>query len=118
METMKYCSKCDTTKPIEQFSKYRRSSDGHAWQCKACIKTYQQANKEKLKAYQKEYQPKYKAEHREELLAYLSNYQKTIGKEKHLAYIKKWRAANPEKVKEYTKTSNERIKLKNQANEQ
>jgi hypothetical protein len=115
MEIMKYCSKCDTTKPIEQFSRSKRSADGHSYTCKACIKEYQVANKEKLKEYQRNYQPQYKAEHKEELDAYISNWQKTVGRERHYAYLRKWKAANPDKVKQYRKVSAER---KNQANEQ
>ena len=115
METMKYCSKCDTTKPIEQFSKSKRSADGYAYTCKACIKEYQIANKEKLKAYQREYQPQYKTEHKDKLNAYLSNWQKTAGREKHLAYIKEWKKRNPEKVAQYKKVMAER---KQQANGQ
>lgn len=115
MELNKHCSKCNITKPIEQFSKSKRSADGYAYTCKACIKEYQLANKEKLKAYQKAYQPGYKAEHKEEIKNYLANYQKTVYKEQHYAYLKRWRAANPEKVKQYYKVMAER---KKQANEQ
>jgi len=118
MEITKYCSKCDTTKPIEQFCKTKRSADGYAYTCKACIKEYQLANKEKLKEYQRNYQPQYKAEHKEELNAYIRNWQKTVGREKHYANIKAWRAANPEKVKEFIRASNQRAKLKRQANDQ
>ena len=115
MEIMKYCSKCDTTKPIEQFCKNKRSADGHAYQCKACIKVYQMSIKDKMREYQLQYQPKYKAEHKEYFREYLSNYQKTVYKEKHLAYIKEWKKRNPEKVEQYRKAMAER---KNQANEQ
>jgi hypothetical protein len=114
MKITKYCSKCDTTQPIEQFCKTKRSIDGHSWTCKTCVKAYQVANKEKLKEYQRNYQPQYKAEHKKELLAYLKNYQKTVGKAKHLEYIKTWKAANPEKVAQYKKVMAER---KQQAND-
>jgi Na+-translocating ferredoxin:NAD+ oxidoreductase RnfC subunit len=118
METIKYCSKCDTIKSIEQFSKYKRSADGHSWTCKSCIKEYQLANKEKMKAYQRDYQPKYKAEHGEKLREYTRTYLKTVGKERHTAYLNKWRAEHPEKVKEYIKISRERAKAKKQLNDQ
>jgi hypothetical protein len=118
METMKYCSKCDTTKPIEQFCKTKRSADGHSYTCKSCIKEYQLSIKDKMKEYQRNYQPQYKAEHKTELKEYLKEYQRGPGKEKHYAYIAKWRAANPEKVKEFIRISNERAKLKRQANDQ
>ena len=118
METTKYCSKCVTTKPIEQFSKSKRSADSYSYTCKSCIKEYQLANKEKLKAYQKEYQLQYKIEHKEELNAYARNWQKTVGREKHQANVKRWRTEHPEKVKEYVRVSNERAKLKKQLNDQ
>lgn len=114
MNTTKYCSKCDTTKPIEQFCKTKRSIDGHSWTCKTCVKAYQATIKDKLKAYQKEYQKVYRAEHKEELTSYLSTYLKTTGKERHRTYLDRWRAANPEKVKEYIRRSYARAKLKKQ----
>lgn len=111
------CSKCKRLLPTTQFAKSKASSHGYCSQCKNCIKEYQLANKEKLKEYQRSYQPQYKAEHRQELNAYILNWQKTVGKEKHYANIKRWRAANPEKVKQYIRVTNERAKLK-QANDQ
>jgi hypothetical protein len=108
MEITKYCSKCDTTQPIEQFCKTKRSADGHSWTCKTCVKAYQVANKEKLKEYQRNYQPQYKVEHKEKLLAYLREYQRGPGRQSQYAYLKKWRAANPDKVAQYRKNMIER----------
>lgn len=99
---------------MTQFAKSKRSSFGYCSQCKDCVKEYQLANKEKLKEYQRNYQPQYKAEHREELLAYLREYQRGAGRQKHYANIKAWRAANPEKVAQYRKVMAER---KQQAND-
>jgi hypothetical protein len=113
MEITKYCSKCDTTQPIEQFCKTKRSIDGHSWTCKTCVKAYQVANKEKLKEYQRNYQPQYKTEHKKELLEYLKEYQRGPGREKHLAYIKKWQERNPDKVVQYRKTAAERKQQSN-----
>jgi hypothetical protein len=100
---------------MTQFAKSKRSSFGYCSQCKDCIKEYQLANKEKLKAYQRSYQPQYKAEHKDELKVYISNWQKTVGRERHYASIKAWRAANPEKVAQYRKVMAER---KQKANDQ
>ena len=36
---MKTCTKCKIEKPFEAFSKNKKSKDGHAWECKECIKT-------------------------------------------------------------------------------
>ena len=102
------CSKCKQLLPMTKFTRSKSSSFGYCSQCKDCVKAYQLTNKEKLKAYQREYQPQYKAEHREKLLEYLRNYQKTVGRARHLEYIEAWRAANPEKVKQYYKSMAER----------
>jgi len=115
---MKHCRKCDTTQPLENFCRDKRSIDGRTWTCKSCVKAYQATIKDKLKEYQKQYQPKYKEEHKEQLKEYIRTYHQTIYKDKHLAYVTKWRAANPEKVKEYIRVSNERAKLKKQLNDQ
>ena len=111
METMKYCSKCDTTKPIEQFSKSKRSADGYAYTCKACIKEYQVANKEKLKAYQREYQPQYKTEHKEELFQYLKNWQQT-NPEKVRAHVAASKARNAEYYKAYAREWSRKDRLR------
>ena len=111
---MKHCKKCDTTQPLENFARSKRSIDGHTWTCKTCIKAYQATIKDKLKEYQKGYQKVYRVEHKEELNVYLSNYFKTTYKERHRAYVDKWRAANPEKVKQYKAIAYQRAKLKKQ----
>lgn len=50
----KFCSKCEKTKPVDQFHVRRRSPDGlYVW-CKVCSKEYQQnwyeKNRDKVKA--------------------------------------------------------------------
>jgi hypothetical protein len=102
MEITKYCSKCDATQPIEQFCKTKRSADGHSWTCKTCVKKYQLANKEKLKAYQYEYQAKYRLEHKEELKQYLKDWQQA-NSEKTNAYVAASKAKNPEYYKAYAR---------------
>jgi hypothetical protein len=34
----KYCKKCDSTKPIDNFNKSKISPDGFYWYCKECVK--------------------------------------------------------------------------------
>ena len=113
--TMKHCKKCDTTQPLENFCRDKRSIDGRTWTCKSCVKAYQTTIKDKLKEYQKQYQPKYKEEHKEYFREYLKVYHKEVYRDKHLDYVKKWRAANPDKVAQYKKVMAER---KKQANDQ
>lgn len=36
----KYCPKCSTTKPIDQFHKNASRSDGHAGYCSSCVRNY------------------------------------------------------------------------------
>ena len=38
---MKVCSKCSTSKNLEEFSKSSKSNDGHQRWCKLCVKTYE-----------------------------------------------------------------------------
>lgn len=60
----KRCTKCKIIKPLEVFSKYSRSSDGHMRKCKACVNidsaVYRKT--EERKRYIKEYnqRPEYK----------------------------------------------------------
>ncbi len=35
----KRCTKCGETKPLTEFTRYRRSPDGHFWWCKTCKNT-------------------------------------------------------------------------------
>jgi hypothetical protein len=90
MPLVKTCIKCKIEKPAEaNFVKNANSKDLYHSTCKQCIKEYQQANKEKMQLYQKQYQSVYRKENAEELMA----------------YDKVWREANREKCKEYAKKS-------------
>lgn len=51
----KTCTKCFETKPLDAFSANRRSKDGKCHDCKACVKAYYAANREKIAAYGKAY---------------------------------------------------------------
>ena len=64
--TVKRCTKCGETKPVDGFTRKRSSRDGLESQCKSCIRAYYEAHREekcdKARAY-------YEA-HREERRAY------------------------------------------------
>ena len=47
---MKTCSKCGESKPLEAYNKKHTAKDGLHSQCKACMKVYNDANKERKKA--------------------------------------------------------------------
>ena len=74
---MRKCNICDQLFPEtnEYFCKCTRCRDGLNYSCKQCIKDYQNSIKDKLQAYQKEYQIQYKAEHKEKLNEYSRTYQ-------------------------------------------
>jgi hypothetical protein len=43
---MKTCARCHQTKPLEQFSRYARTSDGKQSYCKPCASSYRRAWRE------------------------------------------------------------------------
>lgn len=116
MPLTKKCCKCKIEKPAEaNFVKNINSKDLYHSTCKQCIKEYQQANRDKMKVYQKEYQAIYKVEKHDELLEYTKQWQrenrdktreyqrkslaKPEVKAKRVEYNKLWIKNNPDKVK-------------------
>ena len=78
---MKVCTKCKTSRDLEEFSKDKRTTDGLCFRCKNCVKEYNLkhveeihkrhrqyylSNKEKVKSYSKK--------HKEERRKYMNNY--------------------------------------------
>ena len=57
--TVKTCTKCGETKPLEEFHKHKGRSDGRATQCKACNleqqRKYRERNREKLRDLNRNY---------------------------------------------------------------
>ena len=55
----KRCTKCDRTKPLEEFSKNRSNKDGFAYWCKSCMAVYHKkyfaAHKEARATYMRAY---------------------------------------------------------------
>jgi hypothetical protein len=65
-----YCTRCGTTKPVQQFSKNSRFPDGLQYYCKPCMSSYYTSNRERaLKLMRENYQRK-----RDEKLAYQREY--------------------------------------------
>jgi len=138
MEQTKKCGKCSTEKPVTEFVKNKYQADGYHWECKACVKVYQTANREKFKEYQKEYQKVYKQEKREKLLEYTKQWQKE-NRDKTRAYARKsmarpeakarqreymkeynklWRLNNPEKHKASVARYNAKVKARKENEQQ
>lgn len=123
----KKCSRCNTDKPVEEFSKASANRDGlHRW-CRGCCKDYWRENKVRYKKVQakwyeenKDSQREYAAKHRAEKANYYREYNKKYrkenaasrreynrkwreeNKERYQASKKRWREGNREVINEYT----------------
>jgi 5-methylcytosine-specific restriction endonuclease McrA len=104
----KTCTKCRFEKPIDDFSKNRKSPDGFCCKCKDCDKLYYEANRGDRKLWQKQYRkdnkPYLRAWHREYSLTHkdvISKYQKEHKDEIAL------------KGKEYRQAHREEIRIRN-----
>jgi len=125
---MKTCSKCKLELQLEQFSKAKKSKDGHRSQCKACInelskkyyeenkeeisertKKYREGNKDRISEWGKKYreenkekisenQKKYYDENKENIKKYYEENKDAISE-----YQKKYREGNKEEAREYRK---------------
>lgn len=95
---MKYCSKCDTTKPVEEFGKWSQGKDGLKHYCKECCRAdsrkYYDSNKEQVLKRNKEHYYSTLDYQRDRRRRYYENHS-----EENKAYARAWRAANPERAK-------------------
>ena len=113
---MKRCSKCGIEKGLSEFAKDNSRKDGYRSQCKACIKEYNDANKEKTKEYIKEYHKANKEKKREyyevnkERIKEREKIYREANKEKRKERDKVYREANKEKKREWYEANKERIK--------
>lgn len=77
----KCCRKCNILKPVSDFSKNKRSSDGLQWYCKACAHTYREQNRQRIN---------------DRLAVYRQEHSS-----RRVAYNREWVARNREKAAEY-----------------
>jgi cytochrome c biogenesis factor len=117
MEALRRCNGCKQDLPLSNFSKNKNSSNGYNWTCKACIKTYQLSIKDKLKAYQHEYQKVYREENKEKLNERANQWARD-NPEKHRAHVAKANAKRRDKINAYMKEYRLRKKLLKQLNAQ
>lgn len=84
----KPCNKCGTVRPVDEFNRDKRLSDGRRNTCRDCVRAasaaWRAANVEHRKAY---------------------NQRVAQGRK---TYQREWRAANPERVRAYRATQAER----------
>jgi len=102
----KICSKCKSETELSLFSKDKFKKDGLSTQCKACVKDYQQANKDKLKKYKKEYSRRHYQENKTRINLKNRKY-RLDNAEKQRAYQKKYKQENKSRKNEYVKHGKE-----------
>ena len=110
----KTCTQCGETKDVGEFYKKKRNKDGLNHHCKSCIKAYEEANKERIKAYQKAY----REANREQIKANRKAHYES-NKEQIKANVKAYREANKEKIavrdKAYREANKEQIAVRDKA---
>lgn len=72
--TEKFCHKCQTLKPVGQFSRNKTKKDGYATQCKTCCAEYSKEYTREHKDEKKEYDIQYYIDHKEERRQYRGEY--------------------------------------------
>ena len=96
--TMKRCYKCGEEKALCEFSKSKSRKDGLNSLCRACVKAYYEANKEKIAERHKAY----RQANKDKIAKRNKAYQQTK-KEKIAEQRKAYRQANKEKIAEQNK---------------
>lgn len=89
----KYCPKCKSIKPIDDFARDKSRRDEHCGHCKACHKEYSQENRLRLIQVSAEWQRN--------------------NRSRATAHVHKWRQSNPDKVVQAEK---QRFKTNKEAN--
>ena len=108
METLQ-CNVCKIEQPLDNFSNNKNAKYGKHWTCKSCIKAYQLKNKDKLKAYQKEYQKVYRVENKDTITEYDKKW-RDANRDKCRSYAKKSNQKNPQRMRDYMKVWNAKKK--------
>ena len=116
----KECTRCHEIKPVSEFNKHKRHSDGLHSKCKECRKKYHQENKdrdnERRKKHYQENKDKikeYNKKHYQENKDYYKEYKKTYNqenKEEIREYSKKHYQENKEHYKKYRQENKDKIK--------
>lgn len=90
---MKTCTTCLIEKPLDEFHKHKAGKFGVRSICKSCSKKYNDQNKDRNVAYQKEY-----AQKNSDRIRVRRHAQYVATKDQVLAQSKAWREANAEKA--------------------
>ena len=101
----KECTCCHEIKPVSEFNKHKRHSDGLHSKCKKCRKKYHQENKdrdnERRKDHYQENKDKIKEYNKKRYQENKEHYKKY--RQENKEHYKKYRQENKDKNKEYKK---------------
>ena len=92
---MKHCNRCNTSKPLNEFSKSKAAKDGLQTKCKECVKPYNKQYKQDNKESRKQYNQ----DNKESRLEYQNQYNQD-NKESINEYLKQYRQDNKESINE------------------
>lgn len=92
---MKNCFKCGEVKPITEFYKHPKMTDGHLGKCKSCTRADSEIRR-KIKEKDLEWQEKEMARHREKSRVFRMT-AGIAGPKRSNDAVKKWDSQNPEK---------------------
>lgn len=98
----KECIKCGEVKPLDDFNRNARCTDGRSNICSACSAAYQREWRRNNPGKQREYNQRNYYAHRDERLDYGKRYYREH-REHCLKRSKAWRVANNDIVEEYRK---------------
>lgn len=91
---MKTCSKCNESKPLDNFGKCSKAKSGLKSSCKLCIKAYRDSNKDYIKSWK----AKYRAENKEKISLQKKDYY-IRNSDKVKSDVKEYRNNNKDKVR-------------------
>lgn len=89
----KYCSKCDSEKPLAEFNKDKNRKDGKMIFCKECIVKYSKIIRKRHNQKRTEYNKKYREENRKKYNDWEKDYYNKNNKKMNRT-AKKWRITN------------------------
>lgn len=98
----KVCTRCNTFKTFDYFSKSCRQTDGYLSWCKDCFRAYNNEHKEHLSKIRKQYAD----EHKDKITEYNKNYYQQ-NKDKLLEQCRVYQQENKNKIAEYQRKYSE-----------
>lgn len=97
----KICAKCKIDKPLSEYSKLSRASDGLNYRCKYCCNSYYNSIYQKIKTKKSERSKIYYKENKDSILVKMK---KSYNPEKKSQYNKLYASLNAESIRKHKNT--------------